>query len=136
MPDPPGTQWLRDWIARSAPLKYRTYPGQPTPSDWTPQERYLYQHHLGNFRRGGVPQPTGQISTYLSHGIELDGRYYILPGVWEGEIIDDDDEIIRRSRKAGIENFPSYANEQEGEARYQQLHDFMVGDEISANRFR
>ena len=134
MPDPPGTQWLRDYIAKHAPPAYRNAPGQPIPQDWTPQERYLYQHHLNNFHRGGVPQPTGEISTYLSRGYNLDGRYYVLPSVWSGEIIDNDDEILRRAHQAGLENFPSYTNEAEGEARYQQLHEVMERDMIDANR--
>jgi hypothetical protein len=134
--DPPGTQWLRDMIARKAPLQYRDAPGQPIPDDWTPQERYLYQHHLGNFRRGGVPHPTGEISTVYSRGMDLNGRYYILPSVWNGELINDEDEILRRAHQAGLENFPSYANAKEGEARYQELHKVMERDMIEANRFR
>lgn len=128
MPDPPGTQWLRDYIAKQAPLQNRTAPGQVLPEDWTPQERYLYQHHLDNFRRGGVPHPSGEVSTYLSHGFDINGRYYLLPGVWTGEIIDDDDEILRRAQAVGLEKFPSYANQEEGEARYRILHDLMVKD--------
>lgn len=132
MPDPPGTQWLRDYIARRAPLQYRTAPGQPIPQDWTQQEKFLYQHHLNNFRRGGVPHPSGDISTYLSRGFGINGRYYVLPGVWEGQIIDDEDEILRRAHAAGLENFPSYSSPEEGEARYQVLHQLMERDMINA----
>jgi hypothetical protein len=136
MPDPPGTQWLRDYWARNAPLQYRTAPGQPIPQDWTPQERYLYQHHLNNFRRGGVPHPSGELSTYLSRGMEFNGRQYILPSVWNGEIIDDEDEIMRRAHAVGIDNFPSYATVEEGDARYQEMHKLMEQDMRGAHQFR
>ena len=132
---PPGTQWLRDYIARHAPLQYRTAPGKPIPEDWTPQERYLYQHHLNEFRRGGVPHATGEISTVYSTGQTIDGRYYVLPTVWGGQIVDED-EAVDRARADGLEKFPSYANEQEGETRYQDLHRLMERDMINAHAYR
>lgn len=130
---PPGTQWLLDMIARNAPPKYRNAPGQQLPEDWTPQEQYLYQHHLNEFRRGGVPHASGDISTVYSTGQTIDGRYYILPSVWDGQILNED-QASERARKAGLQNFPSYASPDEGEARYQQLHTLMEQDFRDANR--
>lgn len=108
MPDPPGTQWLRQ-------------------GRWTPQEIYMYQHHFNNLRKGGVRNDDGSISTYRSIGVGINGRYYMLPTVWDNQILEDE-EAIKRAHQAGIENFPSYESEEEGENRYQQLHDFMSTD--------
>ena len=87
----------------------------------------MYQHHFNNLRKGGVRQRDGKISTYLGIGVGIDGRYYMLPTVWDNKIVSEK-EAIRRAHKAGIENFPSYANQEEGETRYKQLHDFMSMD--------
>lgn len=111
--------------------QFRLSPGQPLPADWSPQERYLYNHHLENFRKGGVRHDDGSISTYRSIGVDLNGRYYTLPTVWDAQIVSDD-EAIDRAVAAGLENFPSYRNEQEGEQRYQQLHDLMEKDMLNA----
>lgn len=132
---PPGTEWLRDMIARKQPPQYRNAPGQPLPKDWTQQERYLYQHHLNNFRMGGVPHASGEISTVYSTGQTIDGKYYILPTVWNNDIVDED-EAVERARAVGLDKFPSYKDEKEGESRYQQLHKVMERDMEAAHQFR
>jgi hypothetical protein len=115
------------------PLQYRLSPGQPLPEDWSPQERYLYNHHLNNFRQGGVRHDDGSISTYLGIGVDLNGRYYMLPTVWDNQIVEPE-EGIRRAIAGGLDKFPSYRNEEEGERRYQELHDLMERDMINADR--
>jgi hypothetical protein len=111
------------------PLQYRDYPGQPLPADWTPQERYLYQHHLSNLRRGGVrwPDDPNAISTLYSIGEHIDGRYYMLPTIWDNQIIPPE-EAVKRAISAGLQNFPSYENQEIGEKRYQQMHELMDRD--------
>ena len=90
----------------------------------TPQEQYMFRHHLGNLYRGGVQQPTGQVSTYLGSTFDVGGRHYMLPTVWDNQIVAPD-AAFERARAAGMENWPSYGSEQEAEQRYEQIHGYM-----------
>lgn len=94
----------------------------------TPQERALYGRHLTNlYGSGGVDNKDGSRSTLYQMSTEIDGRTYNLPTVYDGKIVSPD-EAVDRARKAGLDNFPSYANQQEAEARYQAMHGFMEKD--------
>jgi hypothetical protein len=90
----------------------------------TPQEQYMFRHHLGNLRRGGVKQPGGQTSTYLGSTFEIGGRHYMLPTVWDNQVVPPD-AAVGRARAAGLDNWPSYASEDEAEQRYDQIHGYM-----------
>jgi hypothetical protein len=93
----------------------------------TPQEQYIYQHHLGNLARGGVRQPNGDISTFLNTTVDFGGRTYVLPTVWDNQIVDED-TAIQRAQAAGLQNFPSYGSVEEAEKRYQAMHGYMERD--------
>jgi hypothetical protein len=92
----------------------------------TPQEKNLYQMHLTNLRAGGVPNQGG-LSTLFQVTAEHDGKTYNVPTVWNGKILPPPD-AIKEAAKVGWDKFPSYANEDEAEARYQQMHAFMEKD--------
>lgn len=93
----------------------------------TPEEKALYEYHLQNlYGPGGVDQPTGR-STIFNITIERDGRTYVLPTVYDGQILSASD-AVRRAEALGIERFPSYSNEDEAESRYMKLHDYMERD--------
>jgi hypothetical protein len=91
----------------------------------------MYTHHFNNLAKGGVRNGDGSISSYRSIGVTIDGRYYLLPTVWDNRILEED-EAIRRAQESGIENFPSYRSMEEGERRYQELHKFMELDTNAA----
>ena len=94
----------------------------------TPQEQFLYQHHLDNLNGSGkVVQPSGDISTILQETVDMDGRTYNIPTVWNGKILDDK-AAFAKARSVGLDEFPSYASEAEAETRYQQMHVFMNED--------
>jgi hypothetical protein len=99
----------------------------------TPQEDFAYQHHLANFNRGGVKNDDGSLSTYRSIGVNIEGREYVLPTVWDNQIISND-EAIKRAREVGLDNFPSYENPEEAEARYNMIHELMERDLMSGRR--
>jgi hypothetical protein len=94
----------------------------------TPQEINLYQHHLTNLSGNGkVIQPNGDISTVLQETVEHDGKTYNIPTVWDGKILPPD-QAEARAAAAGWDKWPSYANEQDAEARYNQMHAYMNKD--------
>ena len=95
----------------------------------TPQEQALYQRHLMNlYGAGKVVHPDGGISTLYQMSITgPDNKTYNIPTVYDGKIVDPDD-AIRRARKAGLWQFPSYLSQALAEDRYQQMHHYMDRD--------
>ena len=96
--------------------------------NFSPQEMALYNRHLDNlYGSGGVTNPDGSRSSLYQITTEIEGKNYVLPTVWDGKILNSD-EAIARAKEEGLDMFPSYATEDEAEARYQQMHDFMEKD--------
>ena len=117
----------KDPFPRKDSLWFRLHPGQRVPEDWTPQEKYLYQHHLNNLRMGGYRQH-GEVSTIFNITQEVDGRNYVLPTIWNAQLLKPK-QAVECARQIGIENFPSYNTPQEADARYLNvLHPLMVED--------
>ena len=114
--DPPGTEWLH--TMRTPPV--------PTVPQMTPQEMYMYQHHWDNIQKGGV-RNKGGISSYYSITHPYNGRFYMLPTVWDNKIVSPK-EGVRRSMEAGIENYPSYPTAKQADDRYMELHKLMELD--------
>lgn len=102
----------------------------------TPQERALYQVHLKNlWGAGGVDNPDGSRSTLYQTSFEANGRTYNVHTIYDGKIIPPH-EAIDRAVAQGLHQFPSYASQQEAEARYQQMHQFMERDTADFMRQR
>lgn len=95
----------------------------------TPQEKYLYQTHLTNlYGTGKIVHPDGGISSLLQMSFEGDnGRTYNIPTVWGGRQLAPVD-AIRAAHGVGIDRFPSYATQDEAEARYEAMHDYLGRD--------
>jgi hypothetical protein len=94
----------------------------------SPQERALYQRHLDNLNGpGGVDNPDGSRSSLKQITVESDGKTYSIPTVYDGKIVSNE-EAIKRAGAEGFDKFPSYATEQEAQARYDQLHGYMDKD--------
>lgn len=94
----------------------------------SPQELKMYGRHIGNLKGpGGVDHPNGARSTLMNMGVELGGKYYNLPRVYDGKILSPD-EAVAKAQAQGLENFPSYANKEQAESRYQQIHKYMEKD--------
>lgn len=97
----------------------------------SPQEQALYQRHLTNLKGpGGVTNADGSRSTIRNITAEIDGRTYVVPTVYDGKIVSDD-EAVTRAKAAGLQSFPSYATEAEAEKRYNAIHSFMEKDAAS-----
>lgn len=93
-----------------------------------PKEQALYQLHLSNLHgAGGVTNPDGTRSTLYQTTVEIDGKTYIIPTVWDGQIVPTE-RAIQLAQQKGFDIFPSYGSEQEAAARYQQMHEFMAKD--------
>jgi hypothetical protein len=131
--DPPGTQWLK---------KQRQLPELDTPNferarremQLTPQEQFLYRHHLRNlYGSGKVWNKDGSTSTLLQVTVGQDGRTFSIPTVWDGKILGDKD-AVDRSIAAGWVNWPGYASEDEAQKRYDQMHEYMDRDLLDYNR--
>ena len=123
-----------DRAAPAAP-DYDQYNAATAALDMNKQEQTLYLHHLNNlYGPGGVDNdgsvaklPKGSRATVGSITEKINGRYYTLPSVYDGKVLTFDDAVAR-AEKVGLDNFPSYASEQEAEVRYQQMHNYMDRD--------
>jgi len=95
----------------------------------TPQEEFLYQHHVGNLQSGkAVHNEDGSVSTIYSINTEGPGGLtYNLPTVWDGKIVPAQ-EAIQRAAEVGWNRWPAYATSDEADARYEQMHRFMARD--------
>lgn len=94
------------------------------PSDLTPQEQFLLNHHEKELARGGVKNADGSISTVKQITVERDGRTYSIPTIWDGKEVDTK-TAIKKAEERGWSNWPSYASEKEAQARYDQIHTVM-----------
>ncbi|HEX4044007.1 MAG TPA: hypothetical protein VHY10_20090 [Xanthobacteraceae bacterium] len=102
----------------------------------TPQETALYDRHLKNlYGAGGVDNADGSRSTLYEITAGFGNKTYVLPTVWDGKILPAD-QAIERAKADGLDKFPSYATEQEAEARYQQLHGYLEKDTAAFMRAR
>lgn len=94
----------------------------------TPQEQYLYMHHLNNINtRQGTNNPKGDYSTIRSISAEINGKTYNLPTIWHGKELTPP-EAVKQAEAAGLHNWPAYATEEEATKRYDAMHQFMAMD--------
>lgn len=94
----------------------------------TPQEKALYQRHLGNLTgEGGVDAADGSRLTLGQTTIAANNRFYNIPTVWDGKTLSDA-EAAERATKEGLDNFPAYASPEEAGERLQQLDSYMEKD--------
>ncbi len=93
----------------------------------TPQERFLYNLHKNNLQNAPVKNPDGSVSTLRQMTVEIGGKVYNLPTVWNGAVVAPD-KAIDLARRVGLDKFPSYATQGEAEARYNAMHKFMERD--------
>lgn len=90
------------------------------------QEQYLYQHHLDNLAKGGVPNSRGT-STILAHTVGFGKKTYIIPSVWNNQIVSLD-QAINNAKREGLDKFPSYSNRTQATNRYIDMHKYMDMD--------
>lgn len=95
----------------------------------SPQEQYLYFHHLNNlYGPGKVVQPTGDVSTVLQAVTSgPGGLYYSIPTVWDGKALDID-SARQKAQQVGWSNFPAYATPEQADDRYALMHQFIDQD--------
>jgi|GEM_PF-4028071 len=98
----------------------------------TPQEKFLYQHHVNNVtgQNGGasVKNADGSISTVLQMVVDHGDRFYSIPSVWNGKTLDEP-EARKRAAAVGWDKWPSYATPQEADDRYiKQMHPYLERD--------
>lgn len=111
----------------------RPLPSAPIVSEMklTPQEQFLYQWHVNNItgKNGGksFKQPNGATSTVLQMIEPVNGKWYSIPSVWDGKP-HTEDQAYDHAEKIGWEKFPSYATQDAGQKRYDQMHAYMERD--------
>jgi hypothetical protein len=101
-------------------------------ANFTPQERFLYYHHMDNLLRGSagaVRNPgSGSISTvYMRTAKGPDGRIYTIPSIWDGKVLDQRG-AVQKAAAAGWDKWPGYKNEQQAQAAYRNMHDLFEQD--------
>jgi hypothetical protein len=94
----------------------------------TPEEQALYERHLTNLNGpGGVDNPDGSRSSIRNITVEMDGKTYVLPTIYDGKILSTKD-AVDKAKSIGLDKFPSYDSQDEAESRYNQMHDYMEKD--------
>jgi len=77
----------------------------------------ITRHHYTNIANGNsIPHDDGSLSTVRNITIERDGLVYVLPTVWDGDIVDTD-TAIRFSTKIGAD-WPVFSSEKEASDWY------------------
>jgi hypothetical protein len=92
------------------------------------QEQFLYQHHLDNLAKGGVPSAGGtKTSTLLAVTADVDDKVAVIPTIWDNKVVSGD-QAVKNAEAAGLDKFPSYNSREEALDRYSQMHDYMDKD--------
>jgi hypothetical protein len=91
------------------------------------QEQNLYQHHLDNLDKGGVKDNKGGTSTLLAITAGFGSKTYVIPTVWDNQIVSQD-QAIANAKKKGLDTFPSYDDRNEATSRYMEMHKYMDTD--------
>jgi hypothetical protein len=85
----------------------------------------ITRHHYKNLAEGNeVRNQDGTISTVFTRQVEIDGIPTLVPSVWDGEIIEDEKEVIRKAKeamRAGIK-WPQIMPAHGGRAAIQEAH--------------
>ena len=98
------------------------------------QEQFLYGLHRRNaVGSGGVDNPDGSRSSLKQMSVNIGGKVYNLPTVWNGKALDPKKpaemaEIKKNVEALGLDNFPSYKTEAEAEKRYNDMHKYIDKD--------
>jgi hypothetical protein len=100
-----------------------------------PQEKALYQRHLDNLNGpGAVHNKDGSVSTLYQAVVQgPDERFYNIPTVWDGKILDTN-AAIDRVKKEGWDKFPSYNSIRQAQGRYDEMHKYMNRDARAKQR--
>lgn len=97
----------------------------------TPEERYLWAHHVGNLNQGGYAQPEGGYSSLYAMTTSEPGgdpnRVFVVPTIWDNQLLSPDD-ALKRAMAAGFGKFPSYPTREEADTRYGRMHDYLERD--------
>ena len=103
----------------------------------SPQEQYLYYHHLNNlYGTGKLERPDGAVSTVSQAVVSGPGSlYYSIPTIWEGRELPIDQARLRASQQ-GWGNFPAYATPEQADMRYQTIHPYIEQDTVDYMRTR
>lgn len=98
----------------------------------SPQEQYLYFHHLNNlYGPGKVITPGGDVSTVQQAVVSgPGGMYYSIPTIWDGQALDAV-SAAQRASQVGWQQFPAYRSPEDAQARYDAMHSFIDEDTAS-----
>jgi hypothetical protein len=95
----------------------------------TPQEQHLYQHHLDNLNNHTfVRNDDGSVSTLYQTSVDIKGRTYNFPTVWDGKLLSPHDAVERSIKEGGLNSWPSYPTVDAAESRYQDMHKVLEQD--------
>jgi hypothetical protein len=116
---------VRQWVQMHR--RMRNFMTAAKQLNLSPQEKYAYQHHLRNLDRGGVPHLDGSLSSFLNFTTGIGDKQYLLPRVWDNQILSEDD-AVKRATADGLEKWPSGNDWNELESRYNLMHVYMERD--------
>jgi|SRR5262245_10193819 len=105
---------------------YTREPGELM-ANWASDQRYTYQHHYNNLLKGGVKQKDDSTSTFRAIGVDIGGKYYMLPTIWDGKQVSNK-EAVKRAKEVGLDSFISDKRRDRAEKMYEDVHQKMMED--------
>ena len=85
----------------------------------------ITRHHYKNLAEGNeVRNEDGTVSTVFTRQVEIDGIPTLVPSVWDGEIIEDEKEVVRKAKEAmrAGTKWPQIMPAHGGRAAIQEAH--------------
>jgi hypothetical protein len=95
----------------------------------TTQESNLYRHHIDNLNENKVVKNgDGSVSTLYQTSIDIKGKTYNFPTVWDGKILEPSEAAQRAVAEKGLDYWPSYDSVDAADSRYQAMHHVLEED--------
>jgi hypothetical protein len=85
----------------------------------------ITRHHYKNLAEGKAKKlPDGRTATVATMQVEIDGVPTLVPSVWDGEIIEDEKDVIKKAKQAmrAGTKWPQIMPAHGGRAAIQEAH--------------
>ena len=85
----------------------------------------ITRHHYKNLAEGKAKKlPDGRTATVATMQVQIDGVPTLVPSVWDGEIIEDEKDVIKKAKEAmrAGTKWPQIIPNHGGEAAYAEAH--------------
>lgn len=119
MPSKPNSELIQEKATQSEEAGLRDYGKTKKPQstlNMNDREDRLVAHHYRNIATGNSKlNDDGSLSTIRSASVGIDGRTYVIPTIWEGEIVDLGTAVgLAKASEGGLSAWPNFPDTEEG----------------------